>query len=205
MASVQEWIWYLTRSTGIVAAVLAVAALLWGFTFSGRTMGKRLKAVWWMALHSWLGGLTIAFTGAHMLLAFLDSGTGLRFVDLLVPSTTVGWAIGWGVVAFWLFVAVTLPSIARIRRRLPRRVWHTVHLLAVPAVALTGVHAVQAGSDSWQVWFTRGLALLVGVAVYALSVRLMGIAAKRRAAAERTTTPTVATDRRIPATVRSPR
>lgn len=205
MVPVQEWIWYLTRSTGIVAAVLAVAALLWGFTFSGRTMPRRLKAVWWMALHSWLGGLTIAFTAAHMVLAFLDSNSGLRFVDLLVPSTVAGWAIGWGVIAFWLFVAVTLPSIARIRTRLPRKAWHTVHLLAVPAVALTGVHAVQAGSDSWQTWFTRGLALLVGIAVYALSVRLMGIVAKRRAATERRTTVSVTPERRIPATARSPR
>ena len=28
--------WYLSRSTGIVAAILAVAALAWGFLFSAR-------------------------------------------------------------------------------------------------------------------------------------------------------------------------
>lgn len=175
-----EWIWYLTRSTGVVAAVLMVVSVLFGFTFSGRTMGRRLKANWWMAMHKWLGGLTVGFTALHMVLALLDTGAGLRLVDLFVPSATVGWAIGWGVVAFWMLVVVTVPSVARIRRRLPRRAWHAVHLLGLPAVALTAVHAYQAGSDSWEQWFTRGLALLVGVAVYALTVRLVGLVVARR-------------------------
>ena len=183
MHSMNEWMWYLTRATGIVAAMLAVASLVWGLFFSARNTGTRLKPNWWLALHNHLGGLTLGFVGLHMLVSFLDSESGLEFVDLFVPSSTVGWAIGWGVVAFWLFAIVVLPSIARIRRRLPRKAWHVVHLLGVPAVALTAVHAVQAGSDSLSVTFTRGLALLVGIAVYPVTIRLLGLAQRRRAAA----------------------
>lgn len=183
MRVMSNWVWYLTRSTGIVAAILAVASLIWGLFFSGRNTGRRLKANWWLALHNWLGGLTLAFTGLHMLLALADTESGLRLVDLFVPSGGVGWAIGWGVVAFWLFALVVLPSVARIRRRLPRRAWHAVHLLGVPAVVLTGVHAYQAGSDSLSASFTRGLALLIGLAVYPLTIRLIGVAQSRRAAA----------------------
>lgn len=175
--------WYLTRATGIVAAVLAVASLVWGLFFSARNTGTRLKPNWWLALHNYLGGLTLGFVGLHMLVSFLDSESGLKFVDLFVPSTSVGWAIGWGVVAFWLFAIVVVPSIARIRRRLPRKAWHVVHLLGVPAVVLTAVHAYQAGSDSLSLYFTRGLALLVGIAVYPLTIRLLGLAQRRRAAA----------------------
>ncbi len=175
--------WYLTRATGIVAAVLAVASLVWGLFFSARNTGARLKPNWWLALHNYLGGLTLGFVGLHMLVSFLDSESGLKFVDLFVPSTSVGWAIGWGVVAFWLFAIVVVPSIARIRRRLPRKAWHVVHLLGVPAVVLTAVHAYQAGSDSLSLYFTRGLALLVGIAVYPLTIRLLGLAQRRRAAA----------------------
>lgn len=174
--------WYLTRSTGIVAAVLAVASLMWGLFFSARNTGTRLKPNWWLALHNWLGGLTLGFIGLHMLVSFLDTDAGLRLIDLFVPSSTVGWAIGWGVVATWLFAIVVLPSMARIRRHLPRKAWHVVHLLAVPAVVLTAVHAYQAGSDSMSLYFTRGLAVLVGLAVYPISIRLLGIAQRRRAA-----------------------
>ena len=51
-----------------------------------------------------------------------------------------------------------------------------VHLLAIPATVLGMVHAFQIGSDSAASYFTRGLALLVGIAVYPVSIRLIGIA-----------------------------
>ncbi len=92
-----DWLWFLTRSTGIVAAVLAVAALVWGFFFSARNTGSRRPANWWLGLHNYLGGLTLAFIGLHMVLSVMDSQTGLRLIDLFVPSSAVGWAIGWGV------------------------------------------------------------------------------------------------------------
>jgi sulfoxide reductase heme-binding subunit YedZ len=177
-----SWMWYLSRATGIVAAVLAVASLVWGLFFSARNTGKRLKPNWWLALHNYLGGLTLAFIGIHMLVSFLDSNRGLGFVDLFVPSGKVGWAIGWGVVAFWLFAIVVLPSITRVRRRLPRKAWHVVHLISIPAVVLTFVHAYQSGSDSMSIYFTRGLALMVGLAIYPVTIRLLGIAQRRRVA-----------------------
>ena len=128
---------------GIVAAVLSVASLVWGLFFSARNTGQRLKANWWLALHNWLGGLTLTFIGLHMVVSLLDTDAGLHLIDLFVPSSEVGWEIGWGVIATWLFAIVVLPSIARIRRRLPRKAWHAVHLLSIPAVVLTGVHSFQ--------------------------------------------------------------
>jgi len=179
-----SWWNYLSRATGIVAAALAVASLVWGLFFSARNTGTKLKPNWWLALHNWLGGLTLSFIGVHMLVSLLDTPYGLRIIDLFVPSGKVGWGIGWGVVATWMFAIVVIPSMARIRRRLPRKAWHVVHLISIPAIVLTAVHAYQIGSDSASVFFTRGLALLVGISMYPISIRLTGIAqAKRRAAA----------------------
>jgi DMSO/TMAO reductase YedYZ heme-binding membrane subunit len=175
--------WYLSRATGIVAAMLAVASLIWGLFFSARNTGTRMRPNWWLALHNYLGGLTLAFIGIHMLVSFLNTDAGLSFVDLFVPSGEVGWAIGWGVIAFWMFVIVVLPSIARVRRRLPRKAWHVVHLLAIPAIVLTAVHAYQSGSDSASEYFTRGLALLIGLSIYPITIRLLGIAQRRRSIA----------------------
>jgi methionine sulfoxide reductase heme-binding subunit len=173
--------WYLTRATGIVAAVLAVASLVWGLFFSARNTGTRLRPNWWLALHNYLGGLTLVFIGLHMLVSFLDTQAGLSLLDLFIPSGDVGWSIGWGVLSFWLFAIVVLPSIGRVRRRLPRKAWHVVHLLSIPAVVLTGVHAYQSGSDSASNYFIRGLAILIGIAVYPITIRLLGIAQRRRA------------------------
>ena len=182
MEPMNTWWWYLTRATGIVAAILSVAALALGLYFSSRNTGTRQKPNWWLSLHNYLGGLTLGFVAAHMLFSVVDSTWGLRIIDLFVPSGKVGWGIGFGVIAFWLFAIVVLPSIARVRRRLPRKAWHVVHLLSVPAIVLTAVHAYQSGSDSATSFFTRILALLVGVCVYPIAIRLIGIAQARRPA-----------------------
>jgi predicted ferric reductase len=178
-----SWMWYLTRATGIVAAVLAVAALVWGLFFSSRNTGTKLKPNWWLALHNWLGGLTLAFIGVHMLASFFAGNYGIGVKDLFIPSGAIGWAIGWGVVATWMFAITVIPSMARIRRRLPRKAWHAVHLISIPAVVLSMVHAFQSGSDSAASYFTRGLALLVGVAMYPITIRLVGLYQARRPAA----------------------
>lgn len=169
--------WFLTRSTGIVAAILAVSSLVLGLAFSGRFI-HWAKPNWWLAMHNWLGGLTLGFIGGHMLFAFLDTQAGLRFVDLFVPNGTAGWPIGWGVVAMWIFLVVSVTSVQRFRRRLPRRAWRLVHLLSIPAVVLTAVHTYQTASDMSSTSFIYGFAALAGVAVYPLTVRL---ANRRRA------------------------
>lgn len=175
-----SWWWFLTRSTGIVAAALSVASLAWGFFFSSRTMGSRLRANWWLALHNWLGGMTLVFVVAHIAVSWLDEAQALRLVDLVVPSAEVGWSIGYGVVAAWLFALVVLPSVTRIRRRLPRRLWHAVHLLAVPAVVLTGIHTALAGTDVTSQVFILGFSTLVAFAVFTLTIRLLGLGSRSR-------------------------
>ena len=183
MEPMNTWWWYLTRATGIVAAILSVAALALGLYFSSRNTGSRQKPNWWLSLHNYLGGLTLGFVAAHMLFSVVDSTWGLRIIDLFVPSGKVGWGIGFGVIAFWLFAITVIPSIARIRRRLPRKVWHAVHLVSVPAVVLTAVHGIKAGSDSNASLFVRGLAIVAGLGIYPLAVRLISLGQARRAAA----------------------
>ena len=80
--------WYLTRATGLVAAVLAVASLVWGLFFSARNTGTRLRPNWWLALHNYLGGLTLVFIGLHMLVSFLDTQAGLSLVDAATAIRT---------------------------------------------------------------------------------------------------------------------
>ena len=71
-----NWMYYLSRSTGIVAMLLVVAALLWGFLFSSRATGNRLRPNWWLDLHNWLGGIAMIFTIAHIATSYLDRDAG---------------------------------------------------------------------------------------------------------------------------------
>lgn len=54
--------------------------------------------------------------------------------------------MAWGVVAFYLLVAVELTSLAR--RRLPTRLWRLVHVASFPLWAIATLHLLTAGTDA---------------------------------------------------------
>jgi predicted ferric reductase len=180
---VNDVVWYLSRATGIVAAVLAVAALAGGFLFSARETGTRRRPAWWLVLHNWLGGLTLIFTIAHVVIAYLDSDTGLSLASLFVPgvASSQRLAVAWGVIATYLFATTVLSSWPR--KRFARRTWRIVHLGSVLGVALALVHAYQMGTDGTERAFRIGMLLLVAIGTYTLFIRLVGVLVQRRDAA----------------------
>ena len=170
-------LWYLSRSSGIVATVLAVLALIWGLLFSSRETGNRLRPAWWLDLHNWLGGLTLAFTIVHVITIFADSDAGIGVAQVFIPGTASSrtWAVTWGVLAMYLFAIVTITSVARVKRKLPRRVWHWIHLTSVGAVVITGLHAYQVGTDRDAFVFKAGLVVFAGAAMYPAAIRVIGL------------------------------
>jgi predicted ferric reductase len=147
----QLW-WYLARAAGIVSWALVAISVCWGLLLAGRPIPGR--AVGWarphrlLDLHRYLGALAVVFTGIHVGALIADSYVHFDVVDVLVPFAS-SWrpgAVAWGVVAVWLLAAVELTSLAK--RRLPRRVWHGVHLASYPLFAMATVHGLTAGSDA---------------------------------------------------------
>lgn len=170
-----DWLWYLTRSTGIVAGVLMLAAVAWGFLFSARETGMRLRPAWWLDLHNGLGGLALIFTGIHLVTAFADSDLGLSLVSVLVPGTAHSQraALTWGVLAFYGVAAAVLTTWPRKLRR--RTAWRVIHLLSVPATVLAIVHAYQIGSDAHTKGFEYAVPVLVAAATYPFGLRVFKI------------------------------
>lgn len=170
---------FLVRSTGIVAAVLAVAALAWGFFFSARATGKKLRPAWWLDLHNGLGGLAMIFTSLHVGLSVLDSGAGIGMGQALVPGTAADdrLGIGVGVVAFYLFGLAVFTTWPRKLR--DRRVWHIVHLGSVVGVALALWHSYLSGTDGGRVSMQVGIVACVALATYSLGLRLFGWLGRR--------------------------
>lgn len=169
--------WYASRATGLVATVLITAALVWGFFFSSRNTGSRRSPAWWLDLHNWLGGLALTMTGLHLLAAYLDTNSGVGFVDLVVPGTSPT-SITWGVIATYLLAAAVLTSWPG--KRLRPMSWRLVHLGSVVAAALVGVHGYQAGSDRSVLAFQVGLAVCGAFGLYAALVRLLAVVLGRR-------------------------
>ena len=150
--SEQFW-WYVTRASGMVAAVLLVLTLIWGLLITTKLIDRRGLPAWLTDLHRYLGGLSVVFIGVHLAALVFDSYLVFSWSDLFVPFAS-SWKAGpvaWGVGAFWGLVVVEGTSL--LQRRMKRSVWRGLHFLSYPVALMTAIHAVQAGTDAGNVVF----------------------------------------------------
>lgn len=147
IALTEKLSWYIARSSGLVAWALVTASILWGLALSGRLVRRRGVPAWLLALHRYLGTLSIVFVVVHILALVADNYVYYGWKELFVPMATK-WRPGptaWGIAAFYLLVAIQLTS--WLMRRLPRKVWHTIHLSSFVVFAAGTVHGFQSGAD----------------------------------------------------------
>lgn len=161
--------WYLARAAGIVGWFLGSIGLLWGLLVSTRILGPRPKAPTLVNLHRTLSLLTLVFIGMHVGAIIADDYVSFGLVKAFVPmiSTWRPGAVTWGITATYVFVLIEVSS--RLRRHIPERLWHAVHLLSFGALATSTIHALQAGSD-----MSNPIVLAPGVALIAVIAGLSG-------------------------------
>ncbi len=168
-------LWFLTRSSALVAFVLLTVTLLLGLL----TIRRRSAAVprfVSQALHRNATLLALGFVLVHVVTTVLDNYVPIGWEAVVIPFTS-GYRATWvaaGTVAFDLAILLTVTSLARARIGL--RVWRGIHWLAYALWPLTLVHYLGAGTDARAAW-GRWLAILAAVAVAgAVAVRVAGAA-----------------------------
>lgn len=147
IAFTEKLSWYVARASGLVAWALVTASVVWGLALSSRLIRRRGVPAWLLALHRYLGTLSIVFIAVHLLALVADNYVPYGWKDLFVPMAT-RWrpgATAWGIAGFYLLVAIQTTS--WLMRWLPRRVWHVVHLSSFGLFAAGTVHGFQAGAD----------------------------------------------------------
>jgi DMSO/TMAO reductase YedYZ heme-binding membrane subunit len=145
----QQFWWYVARSSGMVAWAMATAAVLWGLFLSTKALGKNPRPPWLLDLHRYLGALTVAFTGIHLIALVADNFIHFSWAELFVPMASK-WqpgAVAWGIVAFYLLAAVEITSL--LKRKISKTTWRVVHLSSYLMFVLATAHGVTAGTD-WQ-------------------------------------------------------
>jgi sulfoxide reductase heme-binding subunit YedZ len=185
-------LWYLNRSTGIVALLLMTVTIVLGTVVRrhGRVPGLPRFAV--TGLHRNVGLLSALLLATHVGTAVVDSYVDIGVTDTVVPFTA-GYrplAIGLGTLAADLMLLVIVTSL--LRNRLPPRVWQGVHLTSYLLWPLAFVHGLTAGTDLGGGWL---LALVLACAaaaawctVAALGARLQSPPPGERAPAALTVT-----------------
>jgi len=188
-------VWIVARTGGLVAWALATASVVWGLALSTRMARRRPWPAWVLDMHRFLGALAVIFTFVHVGAILMDSYTNFGLTDVLVPFAA-SWhpaAVAWGIVAFYLLLAVELTSLAK--GRIGKRWWRRVHFGSFALFVFATIHAVMAGTDA-RASIVLGSIVLLSLPVAALTaIRIGGAAAPatrqaRGPAATPTVTPT---------------
>ena len=175
----ETW-WYVARSSGFIAWGAALASLFCGLALSTRALGRKPRGPWLLDLHRYLGGLSVAFVGLHLAALIADNFVHFTVADLLVPFAT-GYrttAVAWGVLAFWLLIAVEVSSLAM--RRLPRAAWYGIHLTSYAIAVAATLHALYTGSDTSNPAFRWTGLLSLGLVGFFTIYRVLAPAESRK-------------------------
>ncbi len=166
--------WYVARASGIVAWGLVSASVAMGLWLSLRLTRRRPKPAWVLDLHRFLGGLSVTFIGIHLAGLVADSYVSFGPGELLVPLASA-WspvAVAWGIVAMYMLLAVEATSL--MMRRIPRRLWHGIHLTSYAVFALSTIHLVAAGTDSGNPVLQWAVLVVTGLIGFLTAARLLG-------------------------------
>lgn len=179
----QLW-WFVARASGIVALIVLTLAVVWGLFYSTRLLGRKPTPKWLLDLHRFLGGLAVLFTTVHLVALAADNYVHFGIAEILLPFASE-WqpgAVAWGVVAFYLLVAVEVTSL--LMRRLPRRLWRAVHMTSWVLFWLAVVHGATAGTDAGNVAYQAISLGGVGLVLFLTVVRTLTSRRVRRALRE---------------------
>jgi DMSO/TMAO reductase YedYZ heme-binding membrane subunit len=165
--------WWVSRASGIVAWLVVAAAVLWGLLASTKFIRRRGVPAWVLDLHRYLGTLTIVFVAIHVGSIYADSFVKFGPRELFVPSAST-WrphAVNWGIFSTYLLVAIQTTS--WMMRKLPRKLWHRIHVLSLPMIVMATVHAFLAGSDRHNRAVQWGALVVLMAVLFLLAVRIV--------------------------------
>jgi len=173
-----SWPWYLTRASGIIAAILLFLLIISGVgLITGYTFRYLEPVPAWSAHRA----ISIAFTvsaAIHVLSLLFDKYVGFSFLQLFIPflskytpATLFGVHMGslWvamGIVSIYCIAAIMFTSLFWIDKK-PGK-WRLTHYLTYGVVALTFFHALGLGTDvkyglGRKLWIAGGLLILVAI------------------------------------------
>jgi len=142
------WSWHLVRAAGLVAYALLAASTLWGFLLHTRLIRDWSPGPLSLLLHAATSWLAVVFAFAHMALLMFDKFYTYTIPDLIVPF--IGpyrpFAVGIGVLAFWLTFAITISF--SMRKLIGQKAWRWLHLTSYITFLMVTVHALLAGTDA---------------------------------------------------------
>ena len=148
IAVTQQLSWYVARASGMIGWAMVTASIIWGFAVSSKPVRRRGVQGRLLDLHKYLALLSVVFTVVHVLALVADNWVHYGWRELFVPmaSSYRPGAVAWGIVSVYALAAIMITS--WLMRWLPKRLWHSIHLLTLVLFATSTVHGFTAGADA---------------------------------------------------------
>jgi methionine sulfoxide reductase heme-binding subunit len=176
-------IWYAARASGIAAYVVLTLTVALGLAMGGKAQSKRWPRFAVEDVHRFGGLLVGSLVGVHVLTIAADSFLPFSFGQLVIPFTAVYrplWT-GLGICAAELLVALAITN--HYRKRMPYRLWRSMHYANFAVWGLASMHGILSGTDRSALWLALIYALSIGTVVSLLSWRFLGTGIRSRATA----------------------
>lgn len=142
-----ETIWYLIRSSGVVAYLFLAGSTIWGLALSSKIVRGWVPAPLALAMHNYLSWNALCLTILHAILLLFSHHLDYTLANLLIPFTgpySPFW-VGLGIIGFYLMVLTTLTFY--VRKQIGYKLFHVVHYFTYPAFVLAMLHSWVAGTD----------------------------------------------------------
>ncbi len=168
-ASNGKALWYLTRSTGLVALVLLTASVVLGVVASVGWTTERWPRFLSQDVHRNLSLFCVGFVAIHVVTTVSDGYVPIGFVDAFIPFLTPyrPLYVGLGALGFDLLLAVLITS--ALRHKIGFASWRFVHWLAYLCFPIALFHSLGSGTDA-----PLPLVLLLDAVCAAAVVAVMG-------------------------------
>jgi predicted ferric reductase len=165
-------LWYLTRSTGVVAFVLMTITFALGLAATQRALAS---PAWprfaTQRLHRNISLLSVLFLLLHVVTTLADTFVHVGWWAWIVPFAS-GYRPTWvafGTLAFDLLAVVVVSSL--LRDRVPLRLWRAIHWSSYLVWPFAFLHFVKTGTDAahgrWGLYLAVACLAAVGFAATA--------------------------------------
>lgn len=173
--------WYLSRASGIVTWIMLTASVMWGVFLSTNLLQSWKRPAWLLDLHKWLGALTMGFLTLHVAALLLNTYAPFNVTDVLLPfhssyQVSAGapggrFAVAGGVIAMWALIVVEVTSL--LMKRIPRKTWHSIHLVSYLTFWLGTIHGMLVGTDATHLLYGITAGASIGMVAFASIFRYL--------------------------------
>ena len=165
----KTWLWYLTRSTGLIALVLLTASMALGLLSGVRWQRPGWPRFVTSGLHRNMSVLACAVVVVHIVTTLADGFVPIFIQDAVLPFGSAYrplW-LGLGAASFDLMLVLILTSL--VRTRISYRAWRALHWTAYLCWPAAVAHGLGTGTDTPVRWV-----LLLTLACVAVVAGLLG-------------------------------